>query len=170
MLRRTLCDDRSSHYHAIGTGCRVFDLDFFDVVHAVGSPRRGCIRIGWIEHVGKNRVAVRIDDLDIEIVDERLRPRLVACWKDVGVEPADDDAQRDGLDTLQVRTDVEVKLRQASISVLSEDPPLDIYVAELAMSAPGEIRELAVMTRPIIRSVAASRFATSPRAAPVAIV
>src|SRR2546430_11830828 len=37
------------------------------------------------------------------------------------VEHIDDDAQRDGLDTLQVRTDVEVKLRQASISVLSEE-------------------------------------------------
>src|SRR5207302_7465487 len=37
------------------------------------------------------------------------------------VEHIDDDAKRDGLDTLQVRTDVEVKLRQASISVLSEE-------------------------------------------------
>ena len=40
------------------------------------------------------------------------------------VEHIDDDAQRDGLDTLQVRTDVEVKLRQAGIRVLSEEEML----------------------------------------------
>jgi|SRR5689334_16828984 len=36
------------------------------------------------------------------------------------VERIDNEAQRDGLDTLQVRIDVEVKLRQAGIRVLSE--------------------------------------------------
>ena len=37
------------------------------------------------------------------------------------VEHVADEAQRDGLDTLQVRTDVEVKLRQAGIRVLSKE-------------------------------------------------
>lgn len=35
-------------------------------------------------------------------------------------------------------------------SVLTEDDPLDAYVVEMAMSAPGEIRDLAAMTRPTV--------------------
>ena len=36
------------------------------------------------------------------------------------VEHLSDEAQRDGLDTTQIRTDVELKLRQAGISVLTQ--------------------------------------------------
>jgi hypothetical protein len=53
--------------------------------------------------------------------DEASRATLVGLTGVyVFVERIDDEAQRDGLDTLQVRTDVEVKLRQAGIGVLSE--------------------------------------------------
>jgi|ERR1041385_4021742 hypothetical protein len=54
--------------------------------------------------------------------DEASRATLVGLpGVYVLVENVDDDAQRDGLDTLQVRTDVEVKLRQAGIRVLSRE-------------------------------------------------
>jgi len=54
--------------------------------------------------------------------DEASRATLVGLpGVDVVVEQIADDAQGDGLDTLQVRTDVEVKLRQAGIRVLSKE-------------------------------------------------
>jgi hypothetical protein len=54
--------------------------------------------------------------------DETSRATLVGLpGVYVLVETVADEAQRDGLDTLQVRTDVEVKLRQAGIRVLSKE-------------------------------------------------
>ena len=54
--------------------------------------------------------------------DEASRTTLVGLTGVyVLVEHVADEAQRDGLDTLQVRTDVEVKLRQAGIRVLSKE-------------------------------------------------
>jgi hypothetical protein len=47
----------------------------------------------------------------------------------VAVEQVDDDAQRDGLDTLQIRTDVEVKLRQAGIGVVTQAQTLSTTAA-----------------------------------------
>jgi hypothetical protein len=41
----------------------------------------------------------------------------------VWVGPVEDELQRNGLDTIQIRTDVELKLRQAGIPVRAEEQP-----------------------------------------------
>ncbi len=52
--------------------------------------------------------------------DESARKTLAGLTRIyVVVEHIPDEAQRDGLDTTQIRTDVELKLRQAGITVLA---------------------------------------------------
>jgi len=75
--------------------------------------------------------------------DEDTRKTLagldgVQVW--VGSTP--DGAQRDGLDTVQLRTDVELKLRQAGIPVLSEQQSLS------KVGAPGLALRLDVFRNP----------------------
>ena len=63
----------------------------------------------------------------------------------VSVEHISDEAQRDGLDTTQIRTDVELKLRQAGIAVLTQQEWLStaaapyLYVNVQAIKNPANV-------------------------------
>ena len=62
--------------------------------------------------------------------DEASRATLVGLTGVyVLVENIPDEAQRDGLDTTQIRTDVELKLRQAGITVLTQQEGLSTAAA-----------------------------------------
>src|SRR2546426_1004036 len=61
--------------------------------------------------------------------DEYTRKTLAGLTMYVLVEHIPDEAERDGLDTTQIRTDVELKLRQAGISVLTHEEWLSTAAA-----------------------------------------
>ncbi len=62
--------------------------------------------------------------------DESARKTLAGLTRIyVVVEHIPDEAQRDGLDTTQIQTDVELKLRQAGITVLTQQEWLSTAAA-----------------------------------------
>src|SRR2546426_5377535 len=61
--------------------------------------------------------------------DEYTRKTLAGLTMYVLVEHIPDEAERDGLDTTQIRTDVELKLRQAGITVLTQQEWLSTAAA-----------------------------------------
>ena len=94
----------------------------------------------------------------------------------VSVVPISDEAQRDGLDATQIRTDVELKLRQAGIAVLTQDewrstmgaPYLFVSVQTFknpahvyAYSADVELRQLVTLVRDPSKSVLAPTWSAT---------
>ena len=94
----------------------------------------------------------------------------------VSVEHISDEAQRDGLDTTQIRTDVELKLRQAGITVLTQQewlstaaaPYLYVNVQAIknqahmyAFSADVELRQRATLVRDPSMSVLATTWSAT---------